>query len=63
MHKVLTIGEILVEIVATTKAPASSHVRIERQEKLGRIKGDMMLGLLTKEEGDRRIAELLGETQ
>lgn len=50
-----------VKQAAPAKPRQVVSVRSQRQDQIGRINSDVMLGLLTKEEGERRVAELMGE--
>lgn len=46
--------------VAPQRARAASTTQQDLQEQIGRIRSDMLLNILSKEEGERRIAALAG---
>jgi hypothetical protein len=50
----------LAQQVAPQRARAASTTQQDLQEQIGRIRSDMLLNILSKEEGERRIAALTG---
>lgn len=50
-----------VQAAAPVKQRAATSAQQTRQEQIGRIQSDMLLGLVGQDEGERQIAELRGE--
>lgn len=49
------------QVTAPVKQRAAASAQQTRQEQIGRIQSDMLLGLVGQDEGERQIAELRGE--
>lgn len=49
------------QVAAPVKQRAAASAQQTRQEQIGRIQSDMLLGLVGQDEGERQIAELRGE--
>lgn len=49
-----------VQQIAPVRTRPGITIQQEHQEQIGRIRSDMLLGILSKEEGERRIAALTG---